>query len=46
MMKGVAIFFGLFFFLVALLFWAKMAPAGAHPFPITVPQISKNPSQT
>ena len=45
MIKAIAIFFGLFFFLVALLFWAKTAPAGVHPFTITVPQISQNPSE-
>lgn len=39
MKKAIAIFFGLFFFLVALLFWAKTGPANAGPHPLTVPQI-------
>ncbi len=34
-MKGVAIFFGLFLLLMALLLWAKSQPAAAAPSPIT-----------
>ncbi len=30
-MKGVAVFFGLFLFLMALLLWAKSQPASAAP---------------
>jgi hypothetical protein len=38
--KGMVIFFGLFFALVTLLLWAKMAPANAAPLLIIVPEIS------
>ncbi|WP_298356040.1 hypothetical protein [uncultured Litoreibacter sp.] len=41
MIKAIAIFFGLFFCLVALLFWVKTAPANADVIGITVSQIPK-----
>ena len=38
-MKGVAVFFGLFFILMALLLWAKSQPAAAATAPITASKI-------